>query len=229
MIETGKISLADLETKKTGEIFTSKDREEIRLEAGERTRENLEPKELWANHGDVSEKLQQAALYASEALERAHEIYHETGFEKKEIAQAFSALDAGIIMLKNERRMTEARVRFINFKTDFKRDLAQMFERGQPTENPQQLAAMTKGLLINSLEKQNVPPQKIGVSSEKLSEISRTIILAAVGDKKQEKAIAVNNQPVALSVQDSRAAPQGNASAEKSPVAVKTRQFEHTR
>ncbi len=229
MVETGKLSLSDLETKKAGEIFSAKKRDEIRLEAGERTRENLEPKELWARHGDVSEKLQQAALGASDALERAHEIYHETGVDGREIVRAFSALDAGIAQLKNERRTTRAAAKFINFKTDFKRDLAQMFERGQPSENPQLLAAMTKGLLINSLEKQNVPPEKIGVSSEKLSEISRTITLAVLDDRRREKTIAVNNQSApALSVQDSRAA-QVKTSAEKSPAPVKTRQFEHTR
>jgi hypothetical protein len=228
-IETGKLSLADLETKKAGEIFSAKERDEIRVEAGERTRENLEPKELWARHGDVSEKLQQAALGASDALERAHEIYHEAGVEKKEIAQAFSALDVGIVQLKNERRTTRAAAKFYNFKTDFKRDLAQMFERGQPSENPQLLAAMTKGLLITALEKQNVPPEKIGVSSEKLSEISRTITLAMVDDKKRDKTISVNNQSaLALPVSDNRAA-QAQTIAEKSPVPIKMRQFEHNR
>lgn len=229
MIETGKLSLADLENKRAGEIFSAKERASIRLEAGERTRENLEPKELWTRHGDVSEKLQEAALGASAALEKAHEIYHEVSADKKEVALAFSALDARIVQLKNERRTTRVAAKFINFKTDFKHDLAQMFERGQPSENPQLLAAMTKGLLINSLEKQNLPPEKIGLSSEKLSEISRTITLAVVDDRKREKTIAVNNQSApALSVQDSRAA-QVKTIAEKSPVPVKTRQFEHTR
>jgi hypothetical protein len=228
MIETGKLSLADLETKKAGEIFSSKERASIRLEAGERTRENLEPKELWAKRGDVSERLQQAALGASDALERAHEIYHEQGANPKEISRSFAALDAGIVQLKNERRTNRTATKFINFKTDFKRDLAQMFERGQPSENPQLLAAMTKGLLINSLEKQNVSPEKIGLSSEKLSEISRTITLTMIDDKKHQKAIAVNNHSFALSGQDSRAA-QAKSVGEKPSVPIKTRQFEHTR
>jgi hypothetical protein len=229
MVETGRISLVDLETKKAGEIFSAKERDEIRLEAGERTRENLEPKELWAKRGDVSEKLQEAALGASDALERAHEIYHGADANPKEIARAFSALDDGIARLKNERREQRTAAKFINFKTDFKRDLAQMFERVQPSDNPQLLAAMTKGLLINSLEKQNVPPEKIGVSSEKLSEISRTITLAVVDDRKREKTIAVNNQSSpALSVQESRAG-QTKFAAQNQQVPLKTRQFEHTR
>ena len=228
MIETGKLSLHDLETKKAVEIFSAKERDEIRLEAGERTRENLEPKELWAKRGDVSEKLQQAALGASDALERAHEIYHETGASRNEVARAFSALDAGIVQLKNERRSEKTAAKFINFKTDFKRDLAQMFERGQPSENPQLLVAMTKGLLINSLEKQNVPSEKIGLNSEKLNEISRTITLAMVDNEKRAKTIAVNSQAVGLAVQDNRAG-QTKIVAEKSHVVVKTRQLEHSR
>ena len=229
MIEAGELSLHDLETKKAGEIFSAKERDEIRIEASERTRENLEPKELWAQHGDVSEKLQQSALGASEALEKAHEIYHETGADKKEIARTFSALDAGIIKLKNERRTNKVAAKFINFKIDFKRDLAQMFELGQPSDNPQLLAAMTKGLLINSLEKQNMLPEKIGIGTEKLNEISRTITLAIGEDKKREKTVAiVNNQSVELSVQDSRST-QLKTTAEKSFVPVNTRQFEHTR
>lgn len=228
MIETGKLSLADLETKKAVEIFSAKEREEIRLEAGERTRENLEPKELWAKRGDVPQKLQQAALGASDALEQAHELYHETGANRKEVARAFSALDVGIVHLKNERRTNRVAAKFINFKTDFKRDLAQMFERGQPSENPQLLAAMTKGLLINSLEKQNVPSEKISLNSERLNEISRTITLAMVNNEERAKTIAVNSQAVGLTDQYDRAAPAKTV-AEKSHVVVKTRQLEHSR
>ena len=187
MIETGKLSLADLETKKASEIFSPKERAAIRLEAGERTRENLEPKELWAKRGDVSEKLQKAALGASENLEKAHEIYHEAGAKPEEISRAFSALDAGIVRLKNERQRTRLNAKFINFKTDFKRDLAQMFDGGQSIENPRMLAAMTKGLLIDGLEKQNIQPEKIGIGKEKLGEISLTITMAMIGDKKREQ------------------------------------------
>lgn len=228
MIETGELSLHDLETKKAGEIFSPEDRDEIRLEAGERTRESLEPKELWANRRDVSEKLKEAALGASEALEKAHAIYHKAGAAKEEIARAFSALDTDVINLKNERRINKAAAKFINFKTDFKRDLAQIFERGQSNENPQLLAAMTKGLITNSLEKQNVPPEKIGLSSEKLGEISRTITMAVVDDKKHQRAIAANNQWVPLMVQDDRAG-QEKTSEVKSSVPLKTRKFEHTK
>lgn len=222
MVETGELSLHDLETKKAGEIFSAEERASMRLEAGERTRETLEPKELWASRRDVSEKLQQAALGASEALERAHEIYHETGAEKKEVAQAFSALDVGIINLKNERRTMQSRTKFINFKTDFKRDLAQMFERGQPSENPHLLAAMTKGLLINSLEKQNLPPEKIGISSENLNEISRTISGTMGDDKNREKTINVNNRFVIPEIRDTSI----DESQNHFP---RTRKIEHTR
>jgi hypothetical protein len=185
MIETGKLSLADLETKKTGEIFSAKEQEEIKLEAGEWTRENLEPKELWAKRGDVSEKLQQIAIGASDALERAHEIYHEQGANPKEISRAFASLDASIIQLKNERQREIAAAKFINFKTEFKRDLAQMFGRARQSQDDARiLSAMTKGLLIDGLEKQKIQPEKIGIGAEKVSEISRTITLAMLGDKK---------------------------------------------
>ncbi len=228
MIETGKLSLAELETKKAGEIFSRKEREEIKLEAGERTRENLEPKELWAHHGDVSEKLQQIALAASDALERAHEIYHEPDANKQEMTRAFSALDDGIVRLKEERRTDRNAAKFINFKTEFKRDLAQMFGRGQTLDDSRMLTAMTKGLLIDGLEKQNIQPEKIGVSSEKLSEISRTITMVMVDDKKRQKTIiAFNSKPVAP-VQDSRAA-EMQTNTEKHNAPIKMRQIEHSR
>lgn len=227
MIETGELSLADLETKKASEIFSPKERDEIKLEAGERTRENLEPKELWAQRGDVSEKLQQAALSASDALERAHEIYHEPDANKQEISRAFSALDEGIVRLKKERRTDRNAAKFINFKTEFKRDLAQMFGRWQTLDDSRMLAAMTKGLLIDGLEKQNIQPEKIGVSSEKLSEISRTITMAMVDDKKRQKTIAFNSKPVAP-VQDSRAA-EMQTNTEKHNAPIKMRQIEHSR
>lgn len=227
MIETGKLSLADLETKKASEIFSPQERASIRLEAGERTRENLEPKELWASRRDVSEKLQQTALNASDALEQAHEIYHQSA-NPKEVSRAFSALDTSIVRLKNERREARLNSKFINFKTDFKRDLAQMFEGGKPVENTQVLAAMTKGLLLDALEKQNVQPEKIGLTGEKLSEISRTITLAMVDDRKREKMFAVNHKSAAMPVQDSHAPHTKNAS-ENQQTPDKTRQFEHIR
>ncbi|HRH45096.1 MAG TPA: hypothetical protein PKY82_25890, partial [Pyrinomonadaceae bacterium] len=119
MIETGKISLAELETKKASEFFSLAEREEIRLEAGERTRESLEPKELWAKQQTLSEKLQKTALQASDSLERAHEIYLTPDATKEEVLRAFSVLDADIIKLKKERRNEQTATKFINFKTEF--------------------------------------------------------------------------------------------------------------
>jgi hypothetical protein len=233
MIETGKLSIADLETKKAGDIFSPMERDEIKLEAGERTRENLEPKELWARRGDVSEKLQKAALGASEVLERAHEIYHEANADAKEVSRAFSALDAGIVRLKNERRTDRIAAKFINFKTDFKRDLAQMFERGQSIENPRMLAAMTKGLLIDGLEKQNIQPEKIGASGEKLSEISMTITMAMIGDKKLEQFADKNFEPNRKSKTVEHAENDNfvhrQTEQEKQHVQAKTKQFERAR
>ena len=233
MIETGKLSIADLETKKAGDIFSPMERDEIKLEAGERTRENLEPKELWARRGDVSEKLQKAALGASEVLERAHEIYHEANADAKEVSRAFSALDASIVRLKNERRTDRIAAKFINFKTDFKRDLAQMFERGQSIENPRMLAAMTKGLLIDGLEKQNIQPEKIGASGEKLSEISMTITMAMIGDKKLEQFADKNFEPNRKSKTVEHAENDNfvhrQTEQEKQHVQAKTKQFERAR
>lgn len=185
MIETGKISLADLETTKVSEIFSPLERKEIKLEAGERTRENLEPKELWAKRQNFSEKLQKAALRSSDALERAHEIYHDKTAEPDEVSRIFSALDTDIANLKNERRSEENSKKFINFKTGFKRDLANMFEKFQPLENPQLLTAMTKGLLIDGFERHQIQIDKIGINSNTISEISRTISMVMIDDRKK--------------------------------------------
>ncbi|MBA4121590.1 MAG: hypothetical protein H0X72_03895 [Acidobacteria bacterium] len=231
MIETGKISLADLETKKAAEIFSTKEREEIKLEAGELTRENLEPKELWAKRGDVSERLQQAALGASDALEQAHEIYHEPGANPKEISRSFAALDAGIVRLKNERQREKAAAKFMIFKTEFKRDLAQMFGRGgQSQDDSRILAATTKGLLIDGLEKQKIQPEKIGVGAEKLSEISRTITLAMLGEKKRgqfaEKSFEINSPSKTGEFAKNDNFVHGRTEHENQPVQAKPKQYE---
>jgi hypothetical protein len=233
MVETGKLSLADIETKKASEIFSPKEREEIRIEAGERTRENLEPKELWAKRHSVSEKLEQSALRASEALEQAHEIYHQSGAEAKEVTKAFSSLDAGIIALKSERRKERLNAKFINFKTDFKRDLGTVFESEKSSENPRLLAAMTKGLLIDGLEKQDMPPEKIGIGFEKLSEISLTISMAMISNKKREQFSDKNfelphkTRTNELSERDNPASRQ--TEFEKQHVQAKPKQFERAR
>ena len=234
MIETGKISLADLETKKATEIFSAKERDEIKIEAGERTRENLEPKELWAKRGDVSERLQQAALGASDALERAHEIYHEQGANPKEISRSFAALDAGIVRLKNERQSEKAAAKFMNFKTEFKRDLGQMFERGGLLlDDSRIVAAMTKGLLIDGLEKQNIQPERIGIGAEKLSEISQTITLAMLGENKREqfaeKNFEVNSKSKASEFAKNDNFVQRQTGHEKQSVQVKPKQYEQKR
>ena len=233
MIETGTLSLSDLETKKAAEIFSVKERDEIKLEAGERTRENLEPKELWAKRGDVSPALQQAALRASDALEQAHEIYHEKGANSKEISRAFAALDVGIVRLKNERQREKNAAKFINFKTEFKRDLAQMFGRGQSLDDSRLLAAMTKGLLIDGLEKQKIQPEKIGIGAEKLSEISRTITLAMLGEKKRgqfaEKNFGINSQSKTSEFAKSDNFVHRQTEQEKPPTQVKPKQYERAR
>lgn len=227
MIETGKISLADLEMKKVSEIFSPKIREEIKLEAGERTRENLEPKELWANRQNFSEKLQLAALGASDTLERAHEIYHDKTAKPNEISRVFSVLDADIIKLKNERQTEQNTRKFINFKTEFKRDLGQMFENTERLNNPQLLTAMTKRLLLNALEKQNIQSEKLGINSQKLSEISRTITLVIVDHKKNEKILSSDKSlRVFMPESDYR---QTTSAPQNQPSPIKSRRFEHTR
>jgi hypothetical protein len=60
--------------------------------------------------------LQQAALGASDALERAHEIYHEPGVNPQEISRSFAALDTGIVRLKNERQREKTAAKFITSK-----------------------------------------------------------------------------------------------------------------
>ena len=234
MIETGTLSLSDLETKKAAEIFSVKERDEIKLEAGERTRENLEPKELWAKRGDVSERLQQAALGASDALERAHEIYHEKDANPKEISRSFAALDAGIVRLKNERQREKAADKFMNFKTEFKRDLAQMFGRGGLLlDDSRIVAAITKGLLIDGLEKQKIQPEKIGIGTEKLSEISRTITLAMLGEKKRgqfaEKNFGISSQSKTREFTKNDNFVHRQTEQEKQPVEIKQKQFERVR
>ncbi len=233
LVENGKLSLTDLETKKASEIFSPKERDEIRTEAGERTRENLEPKELWAKRQTVSEELEQSALAASENLERAHEIYHDAGADSKEISRSFSALDADIIKLKNERRTEQLNAKFINFKTEFKRDLATIFETGQSAEDPRLLTAMTKGLLIDGLEKQNIKPEKIGISGEKLSEISLTISMVMTGEKKPEQFANKNFEPL-YETNTSEISEKNNFTSrqtefEKQHIPTKTKQFERAR
>lgn len=226
MIETGKISLADLETKKASEIFSPKDREAIRLEAGERTRESLEPKELWTKRQNVSEKLQETALQASDALEKAHEIYHTPNATSKEISRAFSSLDDNIIKLKNERRTEQTATRFINFKTEFKRDLANIFESGQRLDKTQLLTYMTKGVLLNALEKNEIQSEKIGINSEKLTEISRTVVLAMADENKREKMLSAHKS--SASVQEKRHE-QLKPNPQNQVTPAKVKQFEHTR
>ena len=95
------------------------------------------------------------------------------------------------------------------------------------------LAAMTKDLLIDGLEKQNIQPEKIGVSSEKMSEISRTITLAMVDDKKREQFADKSFEPSRKS-KTAELAEKDNVvrwqdEHESQHVQVKQKQFERAR
>jgi len=95
------------------------------------------------------------------------------------------------------------------------------------------LAAMTKDLLIDGLEKQNIQPEKIGIGGEKLSEISMTITLAMTGDKKREP-FAGKNFDVNRKSQINEFAKNENfahrqTEQEKQHVQAKPKQFERAR
>ncbi len=109
-----------------------------------------------------------------------------------------------------------------------------MFEGGgKSLENPRMLAAMTKGLLIYGLEKQNLPPEKIGVSSEQLSEISRTISMAMIGDKKREpfwdKNSEANRQSKIGEISRNENSVDRKTEQEKHNAQIKPKQFERVR
>jgi hypothetical protein len=109
-----------------------------------------------------------------------------------------------------------------------------MFESGgKSIENPRMLAAMTKGLLIDGLEKQNLSHEKIGISSEQLSEISRTISLAMIGDKKSEqfwdKNFDVNRQSKTGEFSRNENSVYRKTEQEKQHLQVKPKQFERVR
>ncbi len=95
------------------------------------------------------------------------------------------------------------------------------------------LAAMTKDLLIDGLEKQNIQPEKIGVSSEKLSEISRTITLALSGDKKREqfadKSFEPNRKSKTAELAEKDNVVRRQNEHESQHVQVKQKQFERAR
>ncbi len=120
------------------------------------------------------------------------------------------------------------------FKTEFKRDLAQMFGRGgQSQDDSRILAATTKGLLIDGLEKQKIQPEKIGIGAEKLSEISRTITLAMLGEKKRgqfaEKSFEINSPSKTGEFAKNDNFVHGRTEHENQPVQAKPKQYERAR
>ena len=100
-------------------------------------------------------------------------------------------------------------------------------------ENPRLMAAMTKGLLIDGLEKQNLQPEKIGIGAEKLSEISITIALAISGDKKREqfadKNFVTNRQVKTDEHPESNYSIHRQTEHEKQHLQARAKQFERAR
>jgi hypothetical protein len=102
-----------------------------------------------------------------------------------------------------------------------------MFENTERLDNPQLLTAMTKGLLLNALEKQNIQSEKLGINSQRLSEISRTITLVMVDHKKNEKILSSDKSlRVFMPESDYR---QTTSAPQNQPSPIKSRRFEHTR
>jgi uncharacterized phage-like protein YoqJ len=195
MLENGQISLADLDNKKIKEHFTSEQRNAVKQAAIEKASEKLEPKELVARARQIPENLQRQALATNEALAAAAQIYSEKG-NVREIYLAFQKLDAETVKLRSEREDQQTIDKYFTAKNNLKNDLATMFKSLSDANSENAITAMTTGLTQAAFEKQGLEPQAIGISKEKINQISTAISVGAVENKHflATKQIAANTQ-----------------------------------
>lgn len=107
-------------------LFSSQEREEIRINAAEIAKEKLEPKELDADHRKVSIEAGKQALETFKQLERAANIF-QFGNDPNKIREAFAKLDTAAVALSEIRRVYDKREKIALLRGGIKSDIIDLF------------------------------------------------------------------------------------------------------
>ncbi|MGI8542150.1 MAG: hypothetical protein ACR2MD_01565, partial [Aridibacter sp.] len=144
ILEDGK--LPNLET-----LFPTQEREKIKLEATEIAKERLEPKELDADHGKVSNEASTQALATFKQLEQATNLF-QTGGDKSKIHESFIKLDREAAKLNQIRQDYKQTEKLAILRHGIKSDIADLLKKN-PNLKEDGLLNQANKILTQNLEK----------------------------------------------------------------------------
>lgn len=175
VVETGKN--LNVET-----IFTLKERERFKLEAGEIAKQRLEPKELDADHRKISQDASRQAMTTFKQLEQAHNLFQFSNDEGK-INEAFLKLDREAAQLYKIRQDYNRSEKLAVLREGIKTDIADLLKKN-PGEREQNFVEQTSRILAKNLEKAGVFLKSSEDSQE--DRLSREIINRIEAKQKPE-------------------------------------------
>lgn len=166
-----KLSGKDKETQNAENLFSTKEREEIRIKAAEIAKEKLEPKELAADHRKVTSEAGKQALTTFKQLERAANVFQFSN-DKHKIREAFAKLDVEAAALNNIRQNYDKSEKIALLREGIKADIIDLFSKNSDRKTGN-FSELTKEIVSKNFYKAGF----VGVAgnSEPILKISREI------------------------------------------------------
>ena len=180
-------------------IFTPKEREKFKLEAGEIAKQRLEPKELDADHRKILQDASRQAMMTFKQLEQAHNLFQFSN-DKTKINEAFLKLDREAAQLNKIRQDYTRAEKLAVLRASLKTDIADLLKKN-PGERGQNFVEQTSRILAQNIEKAGVILKSS--DNSQVDKLSREIINRIEAKQKPEvKEFAEINQSQNLTNQN---------------------------
>ena len=181
-----KLSGKDKETQNAETLFSTKEREEIKIKAAEVAKEKLEPKELDADHRKVSSEAGKQALTTFKQLERAANVFQFSNDSNK-IRDAFAKLDVEAATLNKIRQDYSKTEKIALLREGIKTDLMDWLKK-TPDSKHNSLEGQMNKILMNNFDKANFVKladngKQVNILSRQIAEKIEAKQIFAVTDK----------------------------------------------
>ncbi len=167
-------------------IFSTEERDQIKVRAFEITKEKLEPKELDADNRKISPEASRQAFTTYKQLERASNLF-QTSDDKSKITEAFFKLDREAAKLVQIRQDYNRSEKLALLRDGIKTDLADWLKKNTDTKQNNMEGQISK-ILIQNLKHADIVKftddrQQISVLSRQIAEKIEAKQIFSIKDK----------------------------------------------
>lgn len=180
-----KLSGKNQEIQNAEALFSTKEREEIKIKALEIAKEKLEPKELDADHRKVSSEAGKQALTTFKQLERAANVFQFSN-DKHKIREAFAKLDVEATALNKIRQNYDKSEKIALLREGIKADIIDLFSKNSERKTGN-FSELTKEIVSKNFL--NAGFVGVAADSKQVVKISREI-----GEKLETKQLFVGKE-----------------------------------